>query len=175
MLHDMLAAMQADVVVALDRAFELAGRLADLMEGALAARGLTVAQAHVLFVLHERGPLVQRELGEALGRTPRHVTTLVDALEATGLVARGPHPTDRRATLVSLTAPGRSAAARMHAERQEAARALFGGAPAAEVASFVSTADRVLSRLDELVAGPAPTGRHPQQEKKPSRPLAKWQ
>jgi DNA-binding MarR family transcriptional regulator len=35
--------------------------------------------------------------------TPRAVTGLVDALVADGLVTREPHPTDRRATLVTLT------------------------------------------------------------------------
>ncbi|MEN3610618.1 MarR family transcriptional regulator [Plantactinospora sp. ZYX-F-223] len=43
------------------------------------------------------------ELSQALKCTPRNVTGLVDALEAAGFVARSAHPTDRRATVVSLT------------------------------------------------------------------------
>ena len=35
------------------------------------------------------------------------VTNAVDRLENAGLVTRGPHPTDRRATIVALTADGR--------------------------------------------------------------------
>src|SRR5262249_37312480 len=93
-------------VVAIDRAFELADRLGTLMADALADRGLTPRQAHVIDVLTRRGPLVQRELGDALGCIPRHVTTLVDALERSGLVARSAHPTDRRALLVRLTGHG---------------------------------------------------------------------
>ncbi len=136
-------------VVALDRVFELAARLGDMMERALDARGLSTARAEVLFVLHERGPMVQRELSQALHCTPRHVTGLIDILEAQGWVARGPHPTDRRATLVSLTEQGAQAAARMHAERQEAAAALFGDIPADDLATFVAVLDQVLDRIGQ--------------------------
>lgn len=140
-------------VDALDRVFELAARLGGLMDRALAQRGLTTARAEVLFVLNQRGAVVQRELSEALHCTPRHVTGLVDSLEAQGWVRRGPHPSDRRATLVSLTERGAAAAAQMDTERQEAARALFGDLPAADLATFVAVADRVLDRIGR----PAPT------------------
>src|SRR5260370_21279902 len=89
--------------VALDRVFELAARLGDMMQRALDERGLSTARADVLFVLHQRGPLAQRELSQALRCTPRHVTGLIDILEAQGWAARRPHPTDQRATLVTLT------------------------------------------------------------------------
>jgi len=139
-------------VVALDRVFELAARLGDMMERALDERGLSTARAEVLFVLHERGPMVQRELSQALHCTPRHVTGLIDILEAQGWVARGPHPTDRRATLVSLREQGAQAAARMHAERQEAATALFGDVPADDLATFVAVLDQVLDRIGQTAS-----------------------
>ena len=46
------------------------------------------------------------ELSEELGVTPRNITALVDALEEEDMVRRRPHPTDRRATFVELTAEG---------------------------------------------------------------------
>jgi DNA-binding MarR family transcriptional regulator len=139
-------------VVALDRVFELAARLSEMMEHALTERGLTTARAEVLFVLHHRGPVVQRELSQALRCTPRHVTGLIDVLEAEGWVARSPHPTDRRATLVSLTERGAAAAARMDAERQDAAAALFGDVPATDLATFVAVLDQVLDRISRPVS-----------------------
>lgn len=145
--------MRTDAVTALDRVFELATRLGGLMEQALAERGLTTARSGVLFVLHERGPLVQRELSEALHCSPRHVTGLVDTLEAQGWVARGRHPTDRRATLVSLTERGATAAALMDTERRQAAHELFGDLPATDLGTFVAVADRVLDRIGR----PAPS------------------
>src|SRR5260370_22329577 len=135
--------------VALDRVFELAVGLGDMMQRARDERGLSAARADVLFVLHQRGPLVQRELSQALRCTPRHVTGLIDILEAQGWVARGPHPTDRRATLVSLTEQGAEAAARMHAERQEAAAALFGDVSVNDLATFVAVLNQVLDRLGQ--------------------------
>lgn len=46
------------------------------------------------------------------------VTAPIDVIEAHGLVIRGPHPTDRRATMVSLTEQGTAAANRMDTERR---------------------------------------------------------
>jgi len=144
-------------VVAFDRVFELAARLGDLMERDLSERGLSTARAEVLFVLHQRGgPMVQRELSQALRCTPRYVTGLIDNLEAQGWVARSPHPTDRRATLVSLTEQGTAAAARMHAERQEGAAALFGDVAADDLETFVAVLDQVLDRIGRPAPKPVP-------------------
>ena len=147
--------MNGDRVEALDKVFELAARLGDVMRTELSRRGLTAARAEVLLVLHGHDrPLVQRELSQALRCTPRHVTTLVDALEAQRLVTRGRHPTDRRATLVALTDHGRAAADRMNRERYAAAQELLADLPDADLAGFMAVADRVLDRL----GGPAATG-----------------
>jgi DNA-binding MarR family transcriptional regulator len=56
----------------------------------------------------------QRALAERLSADPPYVTLVVDDLEERGLVRRMPHPKDRRAKLVELTAAGRAAA--MHAD-----------------------------------------------------------
>lgn len=140
--------MKPDPVTALDKAFELASVLGDLMQSTLTERGLTAARAEVLLVLHHHGqPMVQRELSQALRCTPRHITTLVDVLEADGWVSRGPHPTDRRATLVTPTAQGRAAAERMDTERHDAAHALLGQLPASDLAGFLTVADHVLRHI----------------------------
>lgn len=51
----------------------------------------------------------------ARSHPPRNVTGLLDALTDKGYVARQPHPTDRRATLVSLTDHGRTTIAKLRA------------------------------------------------------------
>lgn len=140
--------MDSVAVVALDRAFELATRIGDVMTAALSERGLTPARAEVLLVLRQQGaPLVQRELSRRLRCTPRHVTALVDALQAHGWVSRGPHPTDRRATLVSLTEQGAGAADWMLTQRRDSAHALLGALPPADLAGFVAVADHLLRHL----------------------------
>ncbi|HEV3399799.1 MAG TPA: MarR family transcriptional regulator, partial [Actinomycetes bacterium] len=88
------------------RLFQLTVRLGEEMEKGLVERGLTRARAAVIWQLHQQGPVTQRTLSQALRVSPRNITGLLDALEAGGYVARGRHPTDRRATLVSLTDEG---------------------------------------------------------------------
>jgi DNA-binding MarR family transcriptional regulator len=68
-------------------------------------------------------------------------------LESEELVTRRPHPTDRRATLVTLTRRGGRIASEWQAGYDELAKRLFAGVDATEVTGFVATLDRVLDRL----------------------------
>lgn len=149
------SSVDPDPITVLDKIFELAERIGDLMQTALTERGLTTARAEALLALRQHGaPMVQRALSDALRCTPRHVTALVDALEADGWVTRGPHPTDRRATLVTLTDRGTAATDRMNEERRDAAQALLGRLPAADLTGFLVVSDHVLRQL--AGAGPPP-------------------
>ena len=132
---------------AVEQLFELAVLLGDAMEQGLAERGLTVARAELLWRLQRRGPGTQRELSQDLRCTPRNVTGLVDALEAQGLVLRRSHPTDRRATLVTLTDTGSRMAAAMDEGYQAAGRGLFADFGEEELITFVRGMDRVLTRI----------------------------
>lgn len=134
---------------ALERLFELASVLGDVMEGGLARDGMSRARAEVIWHLHHHGSATQRELSQALRCTPRNVTGLLDALQAGGYVARAPHPTDRRATIVSLTEHGRETAATWLAGYQRMSRRLFGDVPEQDLTTFVATMDHVLTRLRE--------------------------
>src|ERR1700761_5167301 len=98
---------------ALDELLHLVALLNRDMTESLGRLGLTPARAHLVWVLHHQGPATQRALATALSVTPRNVTGLVDALVDTEFVMRQPHPTDRRATLVSLTDHGASILADM--------------------------------------------------------------
>ncbi len=67
-----------------------------------ADHGLTFVRLRLIERLNNDGPAMMRALSDELSLTPRHMTALVDALEDEKLVARRPHPTDRRATVVEL-------------------------------------------------------------------------
>jgi DNA-binding MarR family transcriptional regulator len=147
-LHNELAPTAAvDAGAVLERLFELASVLGDGMHSGLAEWGLSAARAEVLWELHRRGRMTQRELSEVLRCTPRNVTGLLDALQQAGLVARGPHPHDRRAVLVALTEQGVALAAGWREQYDRAAVGLFGDLPPAELASFARTLELVLRRL----------------------------
>jgi len=133
--------------VALDRLFEVIVRLGDAMQRDAVGRGLTRARATVLWELHRVGPVTQRALSDAMRVTPRNVTGLVDALETEGLVARRPHPTDRRATLVDLTQQGNQRIALLAAAYQQFTGFLFDDMPSDELRGFAAALERVLGHL----------------------------
>ena len=65
---------------------------------------LTPQRIRILAILQEKGPQIMSNLRDDLGVSATNITALVDALERDGLVCRKPHPEDRRATLIEVTA-----------------------------------------------------------------------
>lgn len=137
-------------VSALDRMLELVVLLHEDATTSLARDGLTVARAAVLWRLRDRGPSTQRALAEALDVSPRNVTGLVDGLVATGFVTREPHPTDRRATLVTFTDRGRRVVDDMGRQQDEFVRQLFAGMAPDRFDGFHDGLGEVLERLHAL-------------------------
>lgn len=126
--------------------------LDDDMAQANAALGLTPARTHLLWELGQRGPVPQRVLAEALKVTARAVTGLVDAVVAQGLVTREAHPTDRRATLVTLTPRGETLVAQLKRDHKKLARALFASMPPGEFEAFAQALAGVIYRLRSHLA-----------------------
>lgn len=137
---------------ALGRLWDLTLLLADDSERGLAEHGLTRSRAQVVWQLRQHGPVTQQALSTALGVTARNITGLVDGLVATGFVTREPHPTDRRATLVTFTPQGEARVAAMEASQKAFAETLFAEIPDAELAAFTSTLDHLRTRLRALAA-----------------------
>jgi DNA-binding MarR family transcriptional regulator len=76
-------------------------------ESHLKEQGHTPQRMRLIAFLYKKGPMKMSELSDALGVTATTVTALVDALEKGGTVTRQPHPTDRRAILITLTEAAR--------------------------------------------------------------------
>jgi DNA-binding MarR family transcriptional regulator len=111
--------------------------------------GLTFLRLRLIERLNEQGPAMMRTLADELRLTPRHMTALVDALEQEHLVARRPHPTDRRATVVELTASGCEAANAVLAPSMNAIAGLFDELTAEEMAELESLVGKLLGALRE--------------------------
>jgi DNA-binding MarR family transcriptional regulator len=139
-----------DYTEALNRILELALFLNEDASRDLAGYGLTQSRTRVLWQLHLRGPATQRELAEAIGVSARNITGLVDALVETGFVTRQSHPSDRRATLVTLTAHGSETTNELARRHRELARALFADMPSQRFDTFASGLAHVLARLEAL-------------------------
>jgi DNA-binding MarR family transcriptional regulator len=138
-------------VAMLDRLMLVTSLVEDDMARGLEGLGLSKARVRPLWLVHQHGPQTQRQLAEALGVSARNVTGLVDALVDTGFVTREPHPTDRRATLVSLTSHGREVADGMAAGRVAYAQALFGGMSDRRFSALSTGLDALLARLPEVL------------------------
>ncbi len=74
-------------------------------EQRLAPSGLTMKHSWALHALDE--PVSMSGLAERLGIDASYVTAIADQLEERGLIARQPHPTDRRVKSLVLTDEGR--------------------------------------------------------------------
>jgi DNA-binding MarR family transcriptional regulator len=74
----------------------------------LAPLDLTFARYELLVRLYFRAEaLTLNQLGRRLQIHQTSITSLVDKLEAQGLIKRTPHPTDRRSTIPEMTPAGR--------------------------------------------------------------------
>jgi MarR family transcriptional regulator, organic hydroperoxide resistance regulator len=82
----------------------LAQQIADHVRERAVTLDLTAAQATALREM--TGPMTMRELAERMSCEPSNTTFVVDKLEKRGLVERRPHPVDRRARHLVLTAEG---------------------------------------------------------------------
>jgi len=92
----------------------------------LAPLGLTLVQARVLRYVARCEPVRMADIAAELEVVPRTATTLVDALEHAGTVARRSDPVDRRSVLVELTPAGRALLGRLDQARRAFAEQLFG-------------------------------------------------
>jgi DNA-binding MarR family transcriptional regulator len=91
------------------RAYVRAVALAEPLQCELAARyGLSLGDLHAVRVLGRIGEVPVSRFGAELGVPRSTVTNLVDRLERAALVERTASPTDRRVTLVRLSAAGRT-------------------------------------------------------------------
>ena len=82
---------------------------------ALETISLTPPLFAILNFLRERDAAIQQEIGSAMGIDPSTMVALIDQLERAGLAKRRPHPGDRRAREVLITAKGRRALERARA------------------------------------------------------------
>ena len=111
----------------------------------LTALGLSPGQPKLLRVLAMSGPCTQRRLADCCEVDPSAICRMLDSLERSGLVARQPSPSDRRAGLVSLTAEGRTAFGRWEERCMELEDQMLSGFSPAErsqLADFLARAYR---------------------------------
>jgi len=122
----------------------VARRLRRAARADLEPLGVTAAQVRALRVVEAAGGgLRMSDLADRLDIVRRSATSVVDELEASGLVVRRPDPDDRRGVLVDLTDAGGHLLRRVGARRRAAARDLFADLTPDEVATLRGLLDRI--------------------------------
>ncbi len=108
-----------------DLVMALARRVRRSFAEALAEWQVTPSQSRALRVLGHADGMRPSALADELHIAPRSATEVVDGLEERGWVQRGADPTDRRATVLTLTEDGRELVAAIDdVRRQASARVL---------------------------------------------------
>jgi DNA-binding MarR family transcriptional regulator len=97
------------------------------LRAAHTAVGVTPRQFQLLGLLHDNGPMGQRELGETMGIDPSMLVTMLNPLEENGFVTRRRDTADRRRHIVLLTPAGRKQLTRAARAQREAEDMLFAG------------------------------------------------
>lgn len=81
---------------------------ADKMTRGTVLAGLGLVHVHALASLHQTDGQMASVLALDIGRSATSFTPILDRLENCGMIKRKPHPQDRRAVRIFLTANGHS-------------------------------------------------------------------
>ena len=106
------------------------------------------AQGRILYVLWGKDGITISQLSAQTSLANTTLTSMLDRMEATGLIRREPSPRDRRALLIRLTDKARSLRADYDRISQRMNERYYEGFTEAEVVQFEAYLQRVLSNLE---------------------------
>lgn len=115
--------------------------------------GVSVARANLLLAVHTArehdGSTRMVDIALDLGVTGRTLTSMVDALEKQGLLARLPDPADRRAIQLELTESGEAMVGPLADAMADASEIILGPLDAVEQATLARLLTRLIERDTE--------------------------
>jgi DNA-binding MarR family transcriptional regulator len=104
------------------------------------------AEAHILAHLAADGAATVAEIHRTFGHKRSTLTSILDRLDARGLVTREVSPDDRRSFVVKLTRPGKTLAAKVYSHLEELELQVLGQFRKTERDAF----DRIIAALPEV-------------------------
>lgn len=108
---------------------------------------LTLTESYCMTILGLRDAAAPTMLAGLIGLTTGAMTTMLDRLEARGLVRRKPNPRDRRGVLIEATGKYRTAAGKLVERVQTDHRALVQGYTDAQLATVEDFLTRFIENL----------------------------
>ena len=134
----------------------LTKRCGHLLDQRLAPLGMNTTKAKILMVLTRHEGMTATELLPIAGIEPASMTLLLQSLERAGWIQRTPHPTDKRAVIVSITEGGRAAHESAFNVLEQTNDDLFGALSEEETAELERVLTKLSTRLETLGVGYGP-------------------
>jgi DNA-binding MarR family transcriptional regulator len=121
--------------------------MAEAADAAYRRHGVRSGQQFILMALWDEDGQTPGELARRLGLATPTVTKATHRMETAGLVARRPHPTDRRLVRIHLTERGEALRQVFDAEMRKLSERALETFTDAERAQFVQFLDRLRANL----------------------------
>lgn len=127
----------------------------------LAPLGLHPGQEALLLELARTGPMIQAQIGEAIGCEPPSVTVMTRKLEASGHITRTKSPSDKRATIVELTPQGHALVDQVQKVWKTLGQETVGGLPAEAASQLPSLLTTIAKNVGARRRTPLPDAHDP--------------
>ena len=114
---------------------------------------LNLSEASALAYTQEFGPLMQTELAKNLGVGRAALGSVIDVLEARGLVERQPKPGDRRVWMVATTPAGHQLSDRVSKIDERLRQELRSGVSRKERRELTQLLNRLRQNVETAVSG----------------------
>ena len=97
---------------------------------------LNRSQASILFTLHQRSSMSQKDLAESLNMTPPSITSAIRKMEKDGYISRKQDESDQRVMRLALTEKGESCIQNVKKVAEEMRELIFRGMSPEEIMLF---------------------------------------
>ncbi len=126
---------------------QVSGRIFEKMLAEAGVEAFNGAQGRILYILWQEDNIPIIELSHKTGLAKTTLTSMLDRMEAAGLVMRVPSPSDRRQIHIVLTDNARALSGRYDEILEQMNEVFYHGFTEEEVLLFETTLRRVLKNL----------------------------
>lgn len=108
------------------------------------------AQGRILYVLWQYEKLTITEIGRLTSLAKTTLTSMLDRMEASGLVERIPDKENRRQVIISITSKAKSLSNEYEKVSEQMNKVFYDGFTEEEIENFENTLRRIIKNLEKL-------------------------